>query len=317
MLGSMDLPRRLLTISTLWVASACHVDAGDFSQAMVLDKTWKPEVTAPEGADPAETRLYQLLYAGEFGPEAQAAGQRVRMTGWLRSLELSGEQLVTLASLGQRVQQESALDRRARAEVGAREAAALTPIYAKLEAALVRPEVSTAELEALSLELAQAREAFTAEHDPRTAHRDRVRSLVSAAGAWMAGLSHEQRVAVGGCRFVLLEQAAPLTNPGSYASMVGMIWDRGDFSALQAGEDIQLDDPLDLGGLWALEHLRAPPSGYMLQSARDGMLLLALMDPAFLPSMEGLLVARGMAMPELAGAEATPEPEPAAPPSAG
>ena len=43
----------------------------------------------------------------------------------------------------------------------------LTPIYTKIEAALVRADVSAAELEALSLELAQAREAFTAEQDPR------------------------------------------------------------------------------------------------------------------------------------------------------
>ena len=79
-----------------------------------------------------------------------------------------------------------------------------------------------------------------------------------------------------------------------------MIWDRGDFSALQMGNELDADGPIDLGGLWALEHLRAPPSGYMVDSARAGMLLLALMDPAFLPVAETALTARGLPIPAAA-----------------
>ena len=297
MIPGMKLFPRLLSIGSLCALLACKVDADDFKRSMVLDKPWTPDVSAPSGDGAAETRLYQLLYAGEFGAEARAAGQRVRMMGWLRSLSLSDAELSSLAKLGLRVADESELDQRFRAEVAAREAEVLTPIYARIEAALARPDLDPSELDALAQELADARASVTGDADPRATHRSRIRSLIIGASAWMEDLTHEQRMAVGGCRFVLIEQAAPLTNPGSYAAMVGMIWDRGDFSALQTGEYVEADGALDLGGLWALEHLRAPPSGYMVRSAREAMLLLALMDPAFLPAIESTLAARGLPMP--------------------
>lgn len=283
--------------------SACHVDADDFKHSMVLDKPWQPDATAPEGDTPTETRLYQLLYAGELGDGAHAMGQKVRMTAWLRTVQLSSAQLLALAKLGLRVQAEVEADRAARAEVDAREVALLAPIYAKLEAALAKPDVTAAELDTLALELASAREALYSDQAIQKAQRNRIRSLIIGTSSWLADLTHNQRLQINSCRFVLLEHAAPLTNPGSYASLVGMIWDRGDFSALQTGEEVLADGPLDIGGLWALEHLRAPPSGYMGESARAGMLLLALMDPAFLPSMEAVLQGRGLQMPAAEGQE--------------
>ena len=285
------------------IFSACHVDADDFKHTMVLDKPWQPSTAAPAGDSPTETRLYQLLYAGEHGDEAHALGQRVRMLAWLRTVRLSAAHLTSLAKLGLRVRDEHAADRLTRATDAVREVAVLRPIYARLEFALVHPDTTTSDLEVLAGELAEARATLDAEGDPTTAHRERMRSLIIGTSAWMSDLTHDQRVAMGSCRFVLTEHAAPLTNPGSYASLVGMIWDRGDFSALQTGEAVTADGPLDIGGLWALEHLRAPPSGYMVESARAGMLLLALMDPAFLPSIRAVMDARGIPWPE-----ADPEP---------
>ena len=278
--------------------TACHVDADDFKHSMVLEKPWSPEVTAPAGDSPTETRLYQLLYAGETGDPAHRLGQRVRMMAWLRTVRLSEKNLISLARLGLRVEQEAADDRRARERDAARELKVLAPIYARLETALADPSASTETLEALAAELATAQEQLYADKAMLTAHRDRIRSLIIGTSAWMSDLTHDQRVAIGSCRFVLTEHAAPLTNPGSYASLVGMIWDRGDFSALQTGEEVSADGPLDIGGLWALEHLRAPPSGYMVESARAGMLLLALMDPAFLPSIRAVMDGRGIPWPE-------------------
>ena len=272
---------------------ACHVDADDFKHAMVLEEPWSPDVAAPAGDTPGESRLYQLLYAGEAGASAHAQGQRVRMAAWLRSLPLTDVQLVGLAKLGREVAETVAEDRRAHAAYSAEEHAVLTPVYTRLEAALIDPDTSPATLEALGEELAAARASLQTSEDLARAHRDRVRVVVRSAARWMGTLTHPQRVAVGSCRFVLTEHAAPLTNPGSYASLVGMIWDRGDFSALQTGEAVAADGPLDIGGLWSLEHLRAPPSGYMGESARTGMLVLALMDPAFQPAIEAILAARG------------------------
>gem|GEM_PF-1251137 len=291
------VPRPLAMGLVALVLTGCHVDADDFKHAMVLEKPWQPDVSAPEGTEPAETRLYQLLYAGETGDTAFAHGQRVRMVAWLRTVELSNVELEALAMLGIRAQAEMAADREARAADDVREAQVLGPIYARLEAALADPKTSTATLEGLATELASARATLYADRDPAQAHRDRIRSLIIGTSAWMSDLTHDQRVAIGSCRFVLNEHAAPLTNPGAYASLVGMVWDRGDFSALQTGEAVTADGPLDIGGLWALEHLRAPPSGYMVESARAGMLLLALLDPAFLPSIRAVMDGRGVPWP--------------------
>jgi len=288
---------------------ACHVDADDFKHSMVLQKPWRPDVHAPEGDSESETRLYQLLYVGEAGDTAHALGQRVRMMAWLRTVRLSDENLTGLARLGVMAQQKMREDRAARAVVDAREAELVAPIYARLETALADPGVTVATLETLSKELVVARETLDAEGDAVQEYRDRVRSIVLETALWMSVLTPEQRTAVGGCRFVLTEHAAPLTNPGSYASLVGMIWDRGDFSALQMGDEITADGPLDIGGLWALEHLRAPPSGYMVESARAGMLMLVILDPAFLPSIQAVMAGRGLdwARVEETGADADGE----------
>ncbi len=279
------------------ILAGCHVDADEFNRSMVLDKPWQPDASAPEGSSPPETRLYQLLYAGEHGDSAHALGQRVRMAAWLRTVALSDAQLTQLVELGIKVQNGAQADRDARAELAARELDALAPIYGRLEAALATPETSIEALETLAVELAEARAALYGDAAPQQAHRQRIGVLIDDISAWLTGLSRAQRLQINHCRFVLAEHAAPLTNPGSYASLVGMNWDRGDFSALQTGTEASDDGPLDIGGLWALEHLRAPPSGYMVHSARAGMLLLALLDPAFLPTANAALVARGLPVP--------------------
>ncbi len=273
---------------------------------MVLERPWQPTIEAPSGTSPDETRLYQLLYVGEYGEQAQAAGQQVRMLAWLRTLPLSDKEMVALAQLGIRAKREVADDHAARQLDDAREMAVLGPIYARITAALSHAATTPDELALLGKELAEAQASLAAEDNPRARHRARVHSLLIGVAAWMSDLTHEQRVAMGSCRFVLLEHAAPLTNPSTYASLVGMVWDRGDFSALQTGDDIVADGPLDIGGLWALEHLRAPPSGYMIESAREGMVLMALLDPAFLPAVEVALRVRGVEMPVEEAAPASP-----------
>jgi len=285
------------------------VDANDFNRSMVLDKPWRPDASAPEGASPRETRLYQLLYAGEHGDPAHALGQRVRMAAWLRTVELSDTQLTSLVELGIKVQAGARADRAARTELATREVAALAPIYDRLELALATPGTTPAQLEDLATELARARELLYGDAEPQVAHRDRIRAMIGDISTWLTALNRAQLQQINHCRFVLSEHAAPLTNPGSYASLVGMIWDRGDFSALQMGDEITADGPLDIGGLWALEHLRAPPSGYMVESARAGMLMLVILDPAFLPSIQAVMAGRGLdwARVEETGADADGE----------
>ncbi|HCH65100.1 MAG: hypothetical protein CL927_16625 [Deltaproteobacteria bacterium] len=294
--------RVVLSASWLWLmpgALGCRVDANDFKRSMVLEKPWKPDASAPSGDSEPETRLYQLLYTGEHGDTAHALGQKVRMTAWLRTVNLADAQLVSLTELGLTVQAEIEADRTARAALAEREAEVLRPIYTQIEAALNHPTTTNGDLDALAGELSRVRRTLYGDSEPQKEHRDRVRGLIKAVTAWLGTVNREQRMQLNSCRFVLNEHASPLTNPGSYASLVGMIWDRGDFSALQSGNEDNADGPLDLGGLWALEHLRAPPSGYMVDSARAGMLTLALMDPAFLPAAEASLTARGLAMPVL------------------
>lgn len=299
-ISTTPLWARLALAVAFVTAIGCKVDANDFKHSMVLEKPWKPDASAPEGSGPEETRLYQLLYAGEYGDEAHLMGQKVRMATWLRTVDLTDAQLTTLTELGVEVQAAARADRASRAALAAQEAEVLAPIYARLEVALLNPKTTAEQLDRLAVELAEARATLYDEAKPHAEHRDRVRALIKASMLWLSQTSNEQRFQLNSCRFVLTEHASPLTNPGSYASLVGMIWDRGDFSALQMGDELDADGPIDLGGLWALEHLRAPPSGYMVESARAGMLLLALMDPAFLPVAEAALTTRGLPIPTTA-----------------
>lgn len=297
------MPLRLLVLLIAALCAACRIDADDFKHAMVLDKPVVPDVSAPVADTPQETRLYQLLYAGEVSDAAHDHGQRVRMLAWLRAMNLQDDAFMELLELGHRVQEEARADRDERAALAARELAVLGPVYTALEAALADPTTTAEQLQAHSQALAEAQATLASEAERHAAQRERIHSMLLGTRAWLGARTHDERLAAGTCRFVLMEHASPLTNPGAYAGLVGMVWDRGDFSALQAGEEARLNGPLDIGGLYALEHLRAPPSGYMAQSAREGLLLLALLDPAFVPAAETLARTRGLLAP--------PQPPPA------
>ena len=76
------------------VYAGCVVDQASLGRP---EDAAPPSLDAPPppAAGPEAEALYQSLFAGELGPEAQALGQRARMLAWFDSMDLDEDQLRT------------------------------------------------------------------------------------------------------------------------------------------------------------------------------------------------------------------------------
>ena len=122
---------------------------------------------------------------------------------------------------------------------------------------------------------------------------DDVDNLLDKVEPWYEILDRGKRERASAARFFLTRRAAPLSNPGEYAALTGMIWDGGDFSALHRTGRPQQQYQLDLGGLWSMEALRSAPGEYLKKRQVQSILVLALLEPAFAPALRDWLAATG------------------------
>jgi hypothetical protein len=268
-----------VALALLWLF-ACTVPRPELSRPASAPEPTTGAATPPPARGPTEEKLYQELYAGEFGEAAHAAGQRVRMLAWLDALALDASQLRGLATLAEAARAADAKVRADREAFGAREIAAYAPIYAELEARLARPDpLPEAEAQAFADRLGAARSSLLADEDPRATHYDAVRATILLSSPWIATLSDTQRDALAQCRFVLGRRLGPFVAPGDYGNLVGTMWDGGDFGTLRATLRPSDEGHLDLGGLWSVEAMQSGPDRHIKGFQVQAILLMALLEP--------------------------------------
>lgn len=239
---------------------------------------------APE-ADPAPAPprpLAEVLYAGELGASARPAGDRVRMVVWLQHLDPSPEQLRSLRDQGRAVQ---ALHADAQARIDAiaeAERAALEPLYAELQEALLAGPVDAAAW-------AERIEAARPAEDPRRVRVETVDATLAAADAVLAEWSTEQLESLGDALFVLRPALSPGMAPAAYQGVLGRPWDPGDFATLRRSASPADPDPLDPGALFTLEQgERSVVEGLGREQAAV-LLALVLAHPALPPACDAML----------------------------
>jgi hypothetical protein len=278
---------------------ACRVSADDLGRVSSVPDLEAPAPTPPPAESAPAEKLYQLLYAGEFGVEAHPAGQRARMLAWLQGMALSPDQLEGLLALVGELRRAEDAEAAARVEVGAREGALLRPIYTELSARLASgTPLTEAEAAGFAARLERARTEVAAGGtgdaiDPRRAQVARVQSLLDRVRPWTQTLSRSQRAHLADSRFFLVRRLGPLVNPGAYAGFTGIDWDGGNVAV--ADGTVRPDDErhMDLGGLWTTEQLRAPPEGYIDDLQLLAIVTLALQEPGLPEAVEVLLGRRG------------------------
>ncbi|MFZ5481681.1 MAG: hypothetical protein ACOZNI_33265 [Myxococcota bacterium] len=264
----------------VWLA-ACHVDSTSFVRSKTIPDVSLEEASPPPAPGPSGEKLFQVLYAGETGEAAFAAGQRVRVRAWLDVMAFSAAELDGLRALVRDVRALVEEDRRARARLDGLELAAFSPIYAELDARLAAEgPLSEDEAAAFAARLETARAAVYGEEDPHVAQVARVRKLLNLTTPWIDGLPADKRDRLHLCRFFLAKESNPILNPADYQAIVGMDWDGGDFTALAATEAPKDQSHMDVGGLWSVEHLRAPPGAYLQHRQLQAIVVMAVTQPA-------------------------------------
>lgn len=248
--------------------------------------------TAPPAPGPEGEVLYQQLYAGEFGQQAGQIGQRARILAWFRYVGFTSDQLGSLASLAADVWRMRDDDLAYIAEVDAREAEALSPVYTEIVALYASGQsVTDDELAPLSLKLEQARlAAYPIGDDPRAKHYTHVRLALSRVTRWLGSIPADQVVKLAACRFFLQRQLGPFVAPGDYSKWLGTAWNGSDFASLRTGVRPENEGQMDLGGLWSYEPLASDDATRITDLRASVLMLLAIESDGF----EGaLLVARG------------------------
>jgi hypothetical protein len=281
-----------LLLAICWIGG-CKVRSEDFTRPVSVPRVDLGAATPPPAPSPAGEKLFQVLYAGEVGEAATAAGQRVRVRAWLDVLDLDAAEREGLRVLAREVRAMVEAERQARARLDGYELAAYTSIYRELEARLAEDApLGEAEAAAFAARLEAARAAVYAGEDPRAAQLARVRAVLDAAAPWIASLPYEKQQRIASSRFFLQKRANPLLAPADYQALVGMNWDGGDFSAVAATEPPSGQSHMDVGGLWSVEHVRAPPDGYLVKRQLQAVLVMALLEPALVDVLgDGAVVA--------------------------
>ncbi len=287
---------------------ACTLPMADLARPPTAAAPEIGDARPPRAAGPSGEKLYQLLYAGEMGHAAYAQGQRVRMLAWFDALALTDDQLRGLRSLAASVTDAEASVQRERETLGEREKTAYTPIYDALSTRLMEPAPLTEEEgAAFAARLEVARADVYGSGDPRVEHYARVRALLVLTRPWVASLAGQQRAQLRESRFLLARRLGPFVSPGDYSSLVGAMWDGGDFGSLRATLRPSDEGHLDLGGLWSVEAMQSGPERSLEGLQAEALVLMAALEPE-LPAAIALRLgeAHGGAVVE----EGSPEIEP-------
>lgn len=211
-----------------------------------------PAALPPPAPGPNGEKVYQILYAGEFGEAARPAGQRARMLAWMNAVGFSNEQLEGLLHLASTVRAAEERDTNALAALGAAEGESLLPVYQDLVAQYAAGGNATdAQLAPFAARLEGARTAAYGGTDPRGAHYAAVSRALELVNRWVQSVPANQQRTLGECRFFLQRRLGPFTNPGDYEKWLGTAWNGADFASLRAAGRPVDEGQMDIGGLWA------------------------------------------------------------------
>ncbi len=259
---------------------ACRVTAEDLETVpSVPEGNLEAPPPPTEGED--EERLFQLLYAGESGDAAFEAGQRARVRAWLGTMAFRAEDLALLRRVVERVAEVRAVAEAEEQALAARELAELGPVYAAIEASYRQASPpSAAELAAHAEALSAARVRAYGTETPAALRQARVRRLLDEVAPFVDQLPAEQRTRLASARFFLVRRASPFGRTGAYHALVGLDWDAGEAAQLSSTEAAPEQPQMDIGGLWAVEKLRAPPGRYLTARQAQAIVVMAALEPA-------------------------------------
>ncbi len=232
-----------------------------------------------------ELPLYEQLYTGEYGPEAERRGDRVRILVWLRALAAREDQLDLLVESSFAVHEGLAELRLHQVKRDQAELAELGPTYERLIIALAagEPDLAHREEAQAALSLAHTRLGH-----PEQRRWKLVRRVMARAERWVEGLDVAQRDAMRHALFFLRKPISPGIAPEFYEGLVGAAWRAGDFGSMERVRQGAVDPgSLDIGGLWMINGAdeTAAVSGLRLQV----LSALALAHPGLIPAIEVLL----------------------------
>jgi len=231
----------------------------------------------PPPANSAVSPLVEVLYGGETGAEAQLQGDRIRLLVWLRSLELSPQDLARLHEATALTQ---ALHRQLESEIAAASAAeqaALSAPYTALEQALVRGDLADEASDSFSRQIQAARVDLV---DPRERKARFADAVLSEASGVLGGWKSEQRVQVADALFVLRESLGEGSTPAAFAHLLGPAWRDNEFSTTRRSASPPDMDHLDIGGLWTLDAGKTNRATRIQADQQLVILALVLAHPA-------------------------------------
>ncbi len=219
--------------------------------------------------------LYRLLYDYAFLPEVQYEEQRVRLLIWLRHMDFDRYQLARLTELASRFEAERAQVLSAHDAIVRSHEPEVQGVYNELWNGLRqgRPDAELVEI-AKGLDRVRAREADLLELRSKA-----TRSLFEAMTPFLGTLRPEQEARFADATFLLRHRLDPLANPGDFFSLVGSVYNTGEFGSLSRSTFDPNEDHLNIGGLWS-EDAKTRVQARFPDARRDAVLYVVLLEPA-------------------------------------
>lgn len=273
-------------MSSILLLLACQVNLAEVgkptgSGLMVI------AATPPPAPGPSSEKLYQMLYAGEFGDGATASGQRLRILAWSSYVGFDSKQLTSLIALSDTVRDQEIQGTRDLKALGDSEGAALNPVYQDLIGRYANgATVTETELQGAATRLEQAKIQAYGSTDPRGAHYQGVMKVLRMVNGWVSAQPKEMQEKIGACRFFLQRRLGPFTNPGDYGLWLGTAWNGANFASLKTEFRPVDEGQMDIGGLWGADEVENI-SKTSLHGLRVAVLLLfAIETEGFVEALE-------------------------------
>ncbi len=253
-----------------------------------------PAEEAAASASPNTTpSLARALYEAPVAPTPTAEEQRVRLLVWLLRMELSPSQLDRLSALRLVALEQEARLAEAEQALIAQHADEATEIYGALwEGLRAGRSPDDPELLRLAGRLSQVSAGGAREQGLLTLRLEGLRLVLEAERSLLETLSETQEARLAEGLFVLRRQLDPVGTPGDWDALVGPSYEVGAPALLLRGTRQGMDDPLDLGALWATDP--RPGETALPEARREAILLLVLRQPGL---DEAIAAARALARP--------------------
>lgn len=275
-----------LPLVFILLSLACQVNLAEVGKPTGPGVTVLP-ATPPPAPVPEGEKLYQMLYAGEFGDGATPAGQRLRILAWAAYVGFDNAQLQALLALSDTVQKIEAEGERDLTLLGESEKTALTPVYQDLIGSYANQGIPSKEqLQAKATVLENARKEAYGGTDPRGAHYQNVVKALKKIHNWVETLPGDQQTRLGACRFFLQRRLGPFTNPGDYGLWLGTAWSGANFASLKTEGRPVDEGQMDIGGLWSADEVTNSPETSLHGLRVSVLLLFAIESPGFVEALQ-------------------------------